>query len=128
MHHIKLEVDRLAISYVIEQLKNENYSFSALDESKLSTFSRVIDKTINAANFINNFTVANLQISGLTIFDFFNKIKSSINLEELNTSVNLTGTLNNFIPYYYSAVKHCQSPTQFPIYYKYWYTCLNSIY
>jgi hypothetical protein len=128
LHHIKLEVDRLAISYVIEQLKNENYSFSALDESKLSTFSRVIDKTINAANFINNFTVANLQISGLTIFDFFNKIKSSINLEELNTSVNLTGTLNNFIPYYYSAVKHCQSPTQFPIYYKYWYTCLNSIY
>lgn len=128
LQHIKLEEDRVAVSYVIKQLKNENYSFTALDESKLSTFSRVIDKTINAANFINNFTVANLQISGLTIFDFFNKIKSSKNLGEFNASITLSGTLNTFIPYYYSAVKHCQSPTEFPIYYKYWYTCLNSIY
>lgn len=128
LHHIKLEDDRLAVSYVIEQLKNENYSFTVSDVSKLSTFSRVIDKTINASNFINNFTVANLQISGLTIFDFFNKLKSSNNLGELKTSINLSGTLITIIPYYYSAVKHCQSPTQFPIYYKYWYTCLNSIY
>ena len=128
LHHIKLEADRVAVADVIEKLKNENYSFTIADESKLSTFSRVIDKTINASNFINNFTVANLQISGLTIFDFFNKIKSSKSHGELKTSINLSGTLITFIPYYFSAVKYCQSPTQFPIYYKYWYTCLNSVY
>jgi 5-methylcytosine-specific restriction protein B len=128
LHYIKLEADRIAVLDVIEKLKNENYSFTTVDESNLSTFSRVIDKTINASNFINNFTVGNLQNSSLTIFDFFNKIKSSNSLSELKKIINLSGTLINFIPYYFSAVKYCQSPKDFPIYYKYWYTLLNSVY
>jgi 5-methylcytosine-specific restriction protein B len=128
LEYIKLEADRIAVSDVIEKLKNENYSFAESDVYKLSTFSRVIDKTINASNFINNFTVKNLQNNKLSIYDFFNKIKTSNTLKELKASIDLSGTLFTAIPYYYSAVKHCQNPIQFPIHYKYWYTCLNSIF
>ena len=127
-HHIRLESDRVVVLDVIQKLKNEQYVFNSGDESNLSTFSRVIDKTINASNFINNFTPSNLQNCGLSIFDFFNKVKNSNSLAELKTKINLSGTLLTFLPYYFSAVKYCQFPKQFPIFYKYWYTCLNSVY
>lgn len=128
LHNIKLEQDRIAVLDVIEKLKNKDYSFTESDKKNLSTFSRVIDKTIKSSNFINNFTVANLQKNRLSIFDFFNKIKASTSLAELKANINLSGTLAIIIPYYFSVVKHCQDPIQFPIHYKYWYTCLNSIF
>jgi 5-methylcytosine-specific restriction protein B len=128
LHYIKLEADRVQVSEVIKLLKEENYYFNKEDESKLSTFSRVIDRTINASNFINNFTTKNLQNLSLNLFDFLNKIKYAQNYTELKENLKLSGTLSTFLPFYFSAVKHCQAPNQFPIYYKNWYTCLNSVY
>jgi 5-methylcytosine-specific restriction protein B len=128
LHHIKVETDRADVLAVIENLKDVKYIFNINDEKKLSTFSRVIDKTINVSNFINNFTIQNLRNSGISIHDLFNKMKAIDKLEDLKPKVILSGTLLNCLPYYFSAVKHCQAPTLFPIYYKYWYTCLNSVY
>lgn len=128
LQHIKTAEDRNAVKDVIQKLKRSDYSFTEADKSNLSTFSRVIDKTINASNFINNFTVNKLQENGLTIFDFFNKIKTSDSLADLKTKVTLKGTLLSFIPYFFSAVKHCQDYSQFPIFYKYWYTLLYNIF
>ena len=64
-------------SVIINKLKRRYYDFVSSDEDNLAAFSRVIDKTIKAANFINNFTVQNLNRDGLTIYDFFNKIKNA---------------------------------------------------
>jgi hypothetical protein len=127
LHHIIKEIDRDAVQDVINKLKNKDYVFDSSDEANLATFSRVIDKTIKASNFINNFTIENLKRDGLTIYDFFNKIKNADKLNVLNTQINLTSTLRPILPYYFSAVKNCQAPGEYPIHYKYWYVLLNKV-
>lgn len=119
--------DRATFLDVIHKLRSPNYLFEEKDSESLGVFSRVIDNTINACNFLNNYTASNFKKDGLTIYDFFNLAKSAESFATLNNKVRLTGTRKNFLPHYFSAIKYCQDVSSFPIYYKYWSTCMSTL-
>jgi len=59
------------------------------------------------------------------LFDFFNAVKRSENLEYFNYQLN--NNLVNFLPHIFSVIKHCQNPASYPIYYKYWKNILREV-
>ena len=111
---------RADIEYVISKLKEEGYKFKESDTDKLSLFISQINGIIRIANRINNFkegtTLDNSQT--LKLFELFNSIKSTNQFNDFDFTLNKN--LKSFIVHLFSVVKHCQSPDNYPIYYKYW--------
>jgi len=112
--------DRDRINAVIQNIKNDNYKFSKNDTENLSLFISKINGIIKIANRLNNFKEGTALDNGqkLELFQLFNTIKNTDKLLSLN--LNLNKNLKTFIPHLFSVIKHCQKPTEYPIYYKYW--------
>lgn len=116
---IKAPTDKEAVDNVIAKLRNSEYVFSSEDIGNLETFTRIINTIVRTANRINNFKQGTPVDNGtLDLPILFNTIKQTDSLS--NLSVNLNKNLRSFIPHLYSIIKHCQSPDEYPIYYKYW--------
>jgi len=115
------------IEFVISKLKEEGYKFKESDTDKLSLFISQINGIIRIANRINNFkegtTLDNSQ--PLKLFELFNSIKSTNQFNDFDFTLNKN--LKSFIVHLFSVVKHCQSPDNYPIYYKYWKNILGEI-
>ena len=115
------------IEFVISKLKEEGYKFKESDTDKLSLFISQINGIIRIANRINNFkegtTLDNSQT--LKLFELFNSIKSTNQFNDFDFTLNKN--LKSFIVHLFSVVKHCQSPDNYPIYYKYWKNILGEI-
>jgi len=118
---------RTDIEYVISKLKEDEYLFNEADTDKLSLFISQINGIIRIANRINNFkegtSLDNNQT--LRLFELFNKIKSTKQFVDFEFTLNKN--LNSFIVHLFSVVKHCQSPDNYPIYYKYWKNILGEV-
>jgi len=115
------------IEFVISKLKEEGYKFKESDTDKLSLFISQINGIIRIANRINNFkegtTLDNSQT--LKLFELFNSIKTTNQFNDFDFTLNKN--LKSFIVHLFSVVKHCQSPDNYPIYYKYWKNILGEI-
>jgi hypothetical protein len=125
-HLLKNKKDEVEVKQVIQKLKG-NVPFGENDTSILSTFVGKVDKIVSVANRINNFKEGTKTDNGSTLklYEFFNSVKTSQNLNSFNYQLN--SNLNNFLPHIYSIIKHCQNPTEFPIYYKYWKNILREV-
>ena len=125
IHLLKNKDSEDAIKKVIQKLKG-NEDFNGSDTSILSTFIGKINTIVRIANRINNFKEGTQLENGvLKLFDFFNAIKRSENLENFNYRLN--NNLVNFLPHIFSVIKHCQYPADYPIYYKYWKNILREV-
>ena len=115
------------IDYVISKLKTSDFQFTSNDSSKLSIFVSQINGIIRIANRINNFKDGAQLDNGkkLQLFELFNAIKKTGKLSELNFELNKN--LNSFIVHLFSIIKHCQSPNQYPIYYRYWKNIMGEV-
>ncbi|WP_051229639.1 McrB family protein [Psychroserpens burtonensis] len=126
LHLLKNEKHETAIKDVIKKLKND-VSFNETDTSNLSTFVSKINTIVRIANRINNYKEGTSLNNNetLSLYHFFNAVRTSNNLKEIN--YNLNDNLNNFLPHIYSVIKHCQRPDKFPIYYKYWKNIMREV-
>ena len=108
------------VDEVIRKLKDPSYLFKSVDTAQLSLFIGKINGIIRIANRINNFEEGAELEDGrrLCLFELFNRIKESEKLAGINFELNKN--LRSFIPHLFSVVKHCQDPTNYPIYYRYW--------
>ena len=114
-----------AIKKVIQKLKGKE-DFNESDTSNLSSFVGKINTIVQIANRINNFKEGTQLENGvLSLFDFFNAVKRSEKLENLNYKLN--NNLVNFLPHIFSVIKHCQNPANYPVYYKYWKNILREV-
>ena len=123
---LKSEDTQLAIKRVIQKLKS-NSLFSANDTSDLSAYISNINRIVNIGNRINNFKEGTLLIDGtkLSLFNFFNLIKNTDNLNLLK--IELNNNLKSYLPHLFSVIKHSQNPKQFPIHYKFWKNILREV-
>lgn len=122
---LKNKESKDAIEQVIQKLKGTE-DFRESDTPILSTFIGKINTIVQIANRINNYKEGTQIDNGvLNLFDFFNAVKRSENLENFN--YNLNNNLVNFLPHIFSVIKHCQNPTNYPIYYKYWKNILREV-
>lgn len=114
------------IQNVINKLKSD-VNFNEIDTLIISEFISKINIIVNIADRINNFKENTLLENGsrLRVYELFNSIKSVNNFNELNISLN--PNLNNFLPHLFSIIKHCQNPSQYPIYYKYWKNIVREV-
>ena len=119
VHLLKNEKNEEAVQQVIQKLKGNNL-FQENDTQILSTFVSKVNTIVRIANRINNFKEGTDIDNGSTLklYDFFNTVKASQNLNSFNYQLN--SNLDNFLPHIYSVIKHCQNPAEYPIYYKYW--------
>ncbi len=125
IHLLKNKVSEDAIKQVIQKLK-ETESFTESDTPILSTFIGKINTIVRIAKRINNFKEGTkLDNGNLRLYDFFNAIKHSDNLQNFNYQLN--SNLENFLPHIFSVIKHCQNPDNYPIYYKYWKNILREV-
>jgi hypothetical protein len=125
IHLLKNKDSEDAIKKVIQKLKGKE-DFNEADTSILSTFVGKINTIVRIANRINNFKEGTqLENDVLKLFDFFNAVKRSEKLENLNYKLN--NNLVNFLPHIFSVIKHCQNPANYPIYYKYWKNILREV-
>jgi len=125
IHLLKNKDSEDAIKKVIQKLKGKE-DFNELDTSILSTFVGKINTIVRIANRINNFKEGTQLENGvLKLFDFFNAVKRSEKLENLNYKLN--NNLVNFLPHIFSVIKHCQNPANYPVYYKYWKNILREV-
>lgn len=126
VHLLKNEKDQAQVTDVINKLKSSE-SFNENDSKTLSTFVSKVNTIVRIANRINNFKEGTVLDNGstLNLYDFFNSVKTSDNLSEFNYPLN--SNLTNFLPHIYSVIKHCQNPTEYPIYYKYWKNILREV-
>jgi dynein-related subfamily AAA family protein len=115
------------VEYVITKLKDESYIFKNTDTDKLSIFISQINGIIRVANRINNFKEGTELDNNqrLKLFELFNKIKSTDRFVDFDFPLNKN--LKSFIVHLYSVVKHCQSPDNYPVYYKYWKNILGEV-
>jgi len=125
-HLLKNEKNEEEIKQVIQKLKS-NEQFQQTDTEILSTFVSKINTIVKIANRINNFKEGTDLDNGskLKLYDLFNSIQNSDEL--INFSYTLNSNLNNFLSHIYSVIKHCQSPSEYPIYYKYWKNILREV-
>jgi hypothetical protein len=123
-----LKNDRLeqSILDVIKKLKSKT-PFDENDTSILSVFVSNINTIAKIADRINNFKEGKLLTDGssLRLADFFNTVALSNSLNAYH--VKLNNNLNKLVPHIYSVIKHCQNPSVFPIYYKYWKNILREV-
>lgn len=125
IHLLKNKDSKDAIKKVIQKLKGKE-DFNEADTSILSTFVGKINTIVRIANRINNFKEGTqLENDVLKLFDFFNAVKRSEKLENLNYKLN--NNLVNFLPHIFSVIKHCQNPANYPVYYKYWKNILREV-
>ncbi|MFA6138733.1 MAG: AAA family ATPase [Sulfurimonas sp.] len=126
VHLIKNDDDNQKIKKVIEKLKSDE-TFTIQDTEILSVFISQINTIVGIANRINNFKNETIleDNSKLQLFELFNQIKHSSKLGNLN--IRLNSNLNTFLPHLYSVVKHCQDPSNYPIYYKYWKNIIREV-
>lgn len=126
VHLLKNEKNQAELNAVIEKLKTTD-SFTVDDTKNLSTFISKVNTIVRIANRINNFKEGTKldDSSKLQLFRFFNAVKNSSNLNSFNFTLN--SNLNNFLPHIFSVIKHCQNPSQFPIYYKYWKNIIREV-
>ena len=125
IHLLKNKDSEDAIKKVIQKLKGKE-DFNESDTSILSTFVGKINTIVRIANRINNFKEGTqIENDVLKLFDFFNAVKRSEKLENLNYKLN--NNLVNFLPHIFSVIKHCQSPNNYPVYYKYWKNILREV-
>ncbi len=102
-----------SVEKVISKLKDIDYKFDDSDIKFLGDFTSSVDNMVKIDNWINGFSNEKVNLS-----DLFNKIKLSHSFSELDFIINdsdLRGHLLNL----FSVVKHCQDPTNYPIYYKF---------
>lgn len=125
IHLLKNKDSEDAVKQVIQKLKGKE-DFNESDTSILSTFVGKINTIVRIANRINNYKEGTLLENGvLNLFDFFNAVKRSEKLENLNYKLN--NNLVNFLPHIFSVIKHCQNPDNYPVYYKYWKNILREV-
>jgi 5-methylcytosine-specific restriction protein B len=125
IHSLKNKDSEEAIKQVIQILKGTN-SFKESDTPILSIFIGNINTIVRIANRINNFKEeTKLDNDNLRLYDFFNAIKCSDNLQNFNYQLN--SNLLKFLPHIFSVIKHCQNPNNYPIYYKYWKNILREV-
>jgi len=125
IHLLKNKDSEDAVKQVIQKLKGKE-DFNESDTSILSTFVGKINTIVRIANRINNFKEGtHLENDVLKLFDFFNAVKRSEKLENLNYKLN--NNLVNFLPHIFSVIKHCQNPSNYPVYYKYWKNILREV-
>jgi hypothetical protein len=125
IHLLKNKDSEDAVKQVIQKLKGKE-DFNESDTSILSTFVGKINTIVRIANRINNFKEGTqLENDVLKLFDFFNAVKRSEKLENLNYKLN--NNLVNFLPHIFSVIKHCQNPANYPVYYKYWKNILREV-
>ena len=125
IHLLKNKDSEDAIKQVIQVLKGSE-SFTESHTHILSTFIGKVNTIVRIANRINNFKEGTkLDNGNLRLYDFFNAIKRSENLQNFNYQLN--SNLLNFLPHILSVIKHCQSPNNYPIYYKYWKNILREV-
>lgn len=125
IHLLKNKDSEDAIKQVIQVLKGSE-SFTESHTPILSTFIGKVNTIVRIANRINNFKEGTkLDNGNLRLYDFFNAIKRSENLQNFNYQLN--SNLLNFLPHIFSVIKHCQSPNNYPIYYKYWKNILREV-
>ena len=125
IHLLKNKDSEEAVKQVIQKLKGKE-DFNESDTLILSTFVGKINTIVRIANRINNYKVGTLLENGvLNLFDFFNAVKRSENLENFNYKLN--NNLINFLPHIFSVIKHCQNPANYPVYYKYWKNILREV-
>ncbi len=125
IHLLKNKNSEDAIKKVIQKLKGKE-DFNESDTSILSTFVGKINTIVRIANRINNFKEGTQLENGvLKLFDFFNAVKRSEKLENLNYKLN--NNLVNFLPHIFSVIKHCQNPANYPVYYKYWKNIIREV-
>jgi hypothetical protein len=125
IHLLKNKDSEDAVKQVIQKLKGKE-DFNESDTSILSTFVGKINTIVRIANRINNYKEGTILENGvLNLFDFFNAVKRSQNLENFNYKLN--NNLINFLPHIFSVIKHCQNPANYPVYYKYWKNILREV-
>lgn len=125
IHLLKNKEREDDIKQVIQVLKGSE-SFTESHTPILSTFIGKVNTIVRIANRINNFKEGTkLDNGNLRLYDFFNAIKGSDNLQNFNYELN--SNLLNFLPHIFSVIKHCQSPNNYPIYYKYWKNILREV-
>jgi|GEM_PF-1407790 len=125
IHLLKNNESEVAIKQVIQKLKGTE-DFKESDTSILSTFVSKINTIVLIANRINNYKEGTQLDKGvLNLVDFFNAVKRSENLEKFDYILN--SNLRNFLSHIFSVIKHCQNPTNYPIYYKYWKNILREV-
>ncbi|MFY7938281.1 MAG: hypothetical protein ACOVOQ_12945 [Flavobacterium sp.] len=125
IHLLKNKEREDDIKQVIQVLKGSE-SFTESHTPILSTFIGKVNTIVRIANRINNFKEGTkLDNGNLRLYDFFNAIKRSDNLQNFNYQLN--SNLLNFLPHIFSVIKHCQSPNNYPIYYKYWKNILREV-
>lgn len=125
IHLLKNKDSEDAIKQVIQVLKGSE-SFTESHTPILSTFIGKVNTIVRIANRINNFKEGTkLDNGNLRLYDFFNAIKRSDNLQNFNYQLN--SNLLNFLPHIFSVIKHCQSSNNYPIYYKYWKNILREV-
>ncbi|NNE32253.1 MAG: AAA domain-containing protein [Winogradskyella sp.] len=126
VHLLKNKKDQAQVTYVINKLKSTE-SFNENDSKALSTFVSKVNTIVKIANRINNFKEGTVLDNGTTLklYDFFNSVKNSDNLSEVNYLLN--SNLNNFLPHIFSLIKHSQNPIDYPIYYKFWKNILREV-
>lgn len=123
IHLLKNKDSEDALKQVIQVLKGAE-SFTESDTTILSTFISKVNTIVRIANRINNFKEGTkLDNGNLRLYDFFNAVKRSDNLQNFNYQLNSNSL--NFLPHIFSVIKHCQSPNNYPIYYKYWKNILR---
>lgn len=125
IHLLKNKDSEDAIKQVIQKLKGTE-DFKESDTPILSTFIGKINTIVRIANRINNYKEGTQLDNGvLNLFDFFNAVKRSENIENFNYKLN--NNLVNFLSHIFSVIKHCQNPANYPIYYKYWKNILREV-
>ena len=110
---------RQDIQYVIDVLKSDQ-DFKESDTDKLGVFTSKINSIVKVADRINNFKENTTLEDGakLRLFNLFNTIKSTTNLNDFNYVLNKN--LNSFKSHIFSVIKHCQNPLMYPVYYPFW--------
>ena len=126
IHLLKNTKSEKPIQEVINKLKN-NQTFDETDTAILSVFVSKINTIVRIANRINNFKEQTVLTNGntLKLSDLFNAIAVSNSLRDCRFELN--DNLNNFFPHIYSVIKHCQNPSNYPIYYKFWKNILREV-
>ncbi len=126
VHLLKNENNQAELNAVINKLKSAD-SFTVNDSKILSTFVSKVNTIVKIANRINNFREGTKLDDGskLELYKFFNSVKKSTDLNSFNFQLN--SNLNNFLPHIFSVIKHCQNPSEFPIYYKYWKNIVREV-
>lgn len=126
VHLLKNVKHQAELNAIIGKLKADN-PFTKDDTETLSIFVSKVNTIVRIANRINNFKEETKLDDGskLELYKFFNSVKNSTNLNSLNYPLN--SNLNNFLPHIYSVIKHCQNPSEYPIYYKYWKNIIREV-